>query len=294
MSRGTQTWTPRSSRRTATDTSAIALGLTPKEVKRYSLGRALVASITGNWSEAGFERECSNAMAKQQGREAEGFLLPPDVFRRDFNVGTASEAGNLVATDLRGDLFVDVLRNNLVMGQLGARILTGLSSNIDLPRKSAGATIGTVDRENRASTSDPLALRVYAPPRVETSSLADATAGSAYHQELAVSGDPAPEVTVTGLPDGLAYSGGAITGSTTAAGTYPVTVTATNLVGEHARELTLTVNPGAPFAVSTVSGSGQGTTFGTSFGAPLVARVVRRGARLGSGADSEPPDAPEA
>ena len=148
-----------------TDTSSIALGMTPKEVKRYSLGRALVASITGNWSEAGLERECSNAMAKLQGREAEGFLLPPDVFRRDFNVGTASEAGNLVATDLRGDLFVDVLRNNLVMGQLGARILTGLSANIDLPRKSAGATIGSVTEIGSASETAPTTAKVTLSPK---------------------------------------------------------------------------------------------------------------------------------
>ena len=127
-----------------TDTSAISLGLTPKEIKRYSLGRALAAAITGDWRDAGFERECSESVAKLMGRSPEGFFLPPEAFKRDFNVGTASEAGNLVATDLRADLFVDVLRNNLVMGQLGARVLTGLSGNIDLPRKSTASTIGTV------------------------------------------------------------------------------------------------------------------------------------------------------
>ena len=53
-----------------------------------------------------------------------------------------------------------------------------------------GSTTGTVDRENRGSTSDPLALRVYAPPRVETSTLPDATAGVPYRQALAVSWRP--------------------------------------------------------------------------------------------------------
>ena len=84
---------------------------------------------------------------------------------RDFNVGTASEAGNLVATDLRGDLFVDVLRNNLVMGQLGARILTGLSANIDLPRKSAGATIGSVTEIGSASETAPTTAKVTLSPK---------------------------------------------------------------------------------------------------------------------------------
>ncbi len=148
-----------------TDTSAIALGLTPKEVKRYSLGRALQAAMTGDWREAGFERECSEGVAKMMGKSAEGFYLPPEAMTRDFNVGTASEAGNLVATDLRGDLFVDVLRNNLVMGQLGARILTGLSSNIDLPRKSAGATIGSATEIGSASETAPTTAKVTLSPK---------------------------------------------------------------------------------------------------------------------------------
>ena len=148
-----------------TDTSAIHLGLTPKEIKRYSLGRALQAAMSGDWREAGFERECSEGVAKMMGKSAEGFYLPPEAMVRDFNVGTASEAGNLVATDLRGDLFVDVLRNNLVMGQLGARILTGLSSNIDLPRKSAGATIGSATEIGSASETAPTTAKVTLSPK---------------------------------------------------------------------------------------------------------------------------------
>ena len=148
-----------------TDASAIALGLTPKEIKRYSLGRALSAAITGDWRDAGFERECSEGVAKMMGRSPEGFYLPPEAFSRDFNVGTATEAGNLVATDLRGDLFVDVLRNSLVMGQLGARVLTGLTSNVDLPRKSTASTIGSVTEIGSASETAPATAKVTLSPK---------------------------------------------------------------------------------------------------------------------------------
>ncbi len=148
-----------------TDTSAIALGLTPKEVKRYSLGRALTAAVLGDWREAGFERECSEATAKIMGRAPEGFYLPPEVFKRDFNVGTGSESGNLVATDLRGDLFTDVLRNNLVMGQLGARVLSGLTGNVDLPRKVTASTIGTVTEIGSASETNPTTAKVTLSPK---------------------------------------------------------------------------------------------------------------------------------
>jgi len=148
-----------------TDTSEIHVGLTPKEVKKYSLGRALIASVTGNWKDAGFERECSEAVSKIMGREAEGFFLPPDVFRRDFNVGTATEAGNLVATDLRNDMYVDALRNSMVMGQLGVRVLAGLSSNLDLPRKSSASTIGSATEIGSASETNPVTAKVTLSPK---------------------------------------------------------------------------------------------------------------------------------
>jgi HK97 family phage major capsid protein len=148
-----------------TDTSEIQVGLTPKEVKKYSLGRALIASVTGNWKDAGFERECSEAVSKIMGREAEGFFLPPDVFRRDFNVGTATEAGNLVATDLRGDMYVDALRNSMVMGSLGVRVLAGLSSNLDLPRKSSASTIGSATEIGSASETNPVTAKVTLSPK---------------------------------------------------------------------------------------------------------------------------------
>lgn len=148
-----------------TDASVLEIGMSKAEKKRYSLGRAIAAAVTGDWSQAGLEREASDAVAKIMGRSAEGFYLPPEAFSRDFNVGTATEAGNLVATDLRTDMFVDALRNQLVMGQLGARILGGLTGNIDLPRKSTAATIGSVTEIGSASETAPATAKVTLQPR---------------------------------------------------------------------------------------------------------------------------------
>lgn len=147
-----------------TDTSQIHVGLTPKEIRRYSLGNAIRAATIGDWSQAGFERECSEAVAKIMGRSPEGFYIPPEAFR-DFNVGTATEAGNLVATDLRTDLFVDVLRNKLVLGQLGVRILSGLTSSVDLPRKSTASTIGTVTEVGSATETSLATAKVSLSPK---------------------------------------------------------------------------------------------------------------------------------
>lgn len=126
------------------DTSGQQIGMSEREVGQYSIARAVAAIVSGDWSKAGLEREASVAAATKFGNSvgSRGFLLPVDVMaKRDFTAGTAAEAGNLIATDLRGDLFADVLRNKLALGQLGVTMLYGLTSNIDIPRKTVGASM---------------------------------------------------------------------------------------------------------------------------------------------------------
>lgn len=148
-----------------TDTSALQLGLSTKEVKQYSLARACVAALTGDWSKAGFELECNRAMGSLLKQTPEGFFVPWDVFARDFNVGTGSEAGNLVATDLRTDLFVDVLRNKYVLGQMGVRILAGLSSSIDIPKKLTASAISRVTEIQALTETNPTTAKVSLTPK---------------------------------------------------------------------------------------------------------------------------------
>jgi len=148
-----------------TDTGGMQIGMTKQEAQRYSFGRAIQAATTGDWRNAGFERECSQAVEKILGRAPEGFYVPNDAWRRDFNVGTAAEAGNLVATDLRGDLFADVLRNKMVLGQLGARILTGLSGNVDIPRKTTASTLAMLTEIGSATETAPVTAKVTLSPK---------------------------------------------------------------------------------------------------------------------------------
>jgi HK97 family phage major capsid protein len=147
------------------DTRELRIDLTPKEIKRYSIANAVRAVVMNDWSGAGFELECSRAVEKKVGSRPEGFFVPFDAFQRDFNVGTGSEAGNLVATQLRDDLFVDVLRNNLVIAPLGVRILVGLSSTIDIPRKSVAGTLGMVTEIQALSETNPNTAKITLSPK---------------------------------------------------------------------------------------------------------------------------------
>jgi len=130
------------------DVSARGLGLSNKEQASYSLLRALNASANGDWKEAGLEREVSIAIADAMGKKARGIYVPHDLLAaramRDGMMNVAGAGAELVATDLRVDQFVDMVRNKMVMGALGARILGGLQGDVDIPKKVAGANFSWI------------------------------------------------------------------------------------------------------------------------------------------------------
>lgn len=134
----------------------LDIGMTKREQSRYSFARLLGAMASNDWSEAGLERECSQEVARQFGRPADGAYVPYEMlFGRDFNVGTTSEAGNLVQTDVRTDMMADYLRTKLVLGSLGATLLTGLTNTLSIPRQSVADTIGTLTETGSASETNP-------------------------------------------------------------------------------------------------------------------------------------------
>lgn len=59
---------------------------------------------------------------------------------RDLVVGTATAGGNLVATDLLGSSFIELLRNAMVLDQLGITWLRDLNGNVAIPSQTGGAT----------------------------------------------------------------------------------------------------------------------------------------------------------
>jgi HK97 family phage major capsid protein/HK97 family phage prohead protease len=149
-----------------TDTSTRHVGLERSDVQHYSLARAILASVTGDWSKAGLEREASRAAEKVYGMAPAGFFVPSETWgRRDFNVGSASEAGNLVATDLRGDLFVDALREQMVLASLGARFLLDLRGNIDIPRVATPGSLGMLTEIGSASETAPVTAKLTLTPK---------------------------------------------------------------------------------------------------------------------------------
>lgn len=152
------------------DVSAAHIGMDKRDIKNFSIARAVKAVLTGNWKDAALEKEAAEACGERFGKAMEftgrNIVVPFDVIsQRDFTVGTAAEAGNLVATDLRGDMFVDILRNRLCLGRLGVTMLYGLTSNLDLPRKTVGSSLGWLTEIGAAAETQPNTGKVTLSPK---------------------------------------------------------------------------------------------------------------------------------
>lgn len=138
---------------------------------RYSMIRAVNASLSRDWSKAGFELECSNEIGKRLGRGPQNehaFFIPTNIQfaqRATYAVGTAgagSTGGTMVATNLLPGSFIEVLRNRARVMQLGATVISGLVGQVDIPRQSgAGSTFWTaegVDTSKSEATFDKVSL----------------------------------------------------------------------------------------------------------------------------------------
>ncbi len=125
--------------------------------REFSLRAAIAAQLPNSTVDAGREREVGQELARRSGRTFEGVAVPMAVFEQRVQTTAAPAGGpgsNIISTDLRGDQYIDRLRNALRVRQLGATVLSGLVGNVDIPRLKASATSGWVAENAALSASD--------------------------------------------------------------------------------------------------------------------------------------------
>lgn len=142
-----------------------SIGMESKEVKRYSLLRAInaLANPTDVRAQkaAAFEFECSRAAAAQYGTTAQGLMIPVDVLRNwDLAKRTlnSSDDSSLFTDDFRGGDFIDVLRNASSVMQAGARMLSGLSGDVKIPKKLTAAAASWISTEGGDTSSSEMTV----------------------------------------------------------------------------------------------------------------------------------------
>ncbi len=139
------------------ETKTPELGMSEKDKRQFSLVRAMRCFANKRPLE-GLEKEASEAHAKLIGKDPEGsgFFIPEDVmngraypngYNKEVNSqiralfsNVYSGAGALVADDLSAFSLIELLRNQMLVVQMGARSLSGLRGNVPIPRQTGGAT----------------------------------------------------------------------------------------------------------------------------------------------------------
>ena len=135
--------------------STATIGLTEKEAEEFSLSRAISAVVSGDWSEAGYELECSRAAAKAQGKlqTRSNIFVPAEVLTRAAGANAVTAAGNPSLVNRTKVGFMDVLFNNTIAQRLGVQYMTGLNGVIELPKFTSAVQARFVD-EGQDGTID--------------------------------------------------------------------------------------------------------------------------------------------
>lgn len=122
---------------------------------KYSLARAIRGVIDPRSVDDGYERECSQELARQHGRNPKGFYMP--LGRLSERVFSVSGTPSMVGTEHLGSEFIDVLRARSFVMQLGTRLLSGLTQDVSIPRLTSGASSGWIagDGADGLTPSDP-------------------------------------------------------------------------------------------------------------------------------------------
>jgi HK97 family phage major capsid protein len=137
-------------------------------------------SVTGALAE--FQAE-----AKRQGLTARngGILVPTSIFEKRATMTTTGAAA-VVPDDYRADQFIGLLRNSLIVRQLGARVLPGLKGDTVLPKATGSATAYWVAEGDALTESN----TTYSSIKLEPKTVGALTA---FSRQLALQGNPSIE-----------------------------------------------------------------------------------------------------
>ena len=154
------------------ETPAHVVDAPVKEQRSYSLGKMIRAQVTGDWREAGLEREMHDEIARRTGKQAEGFYVPDFAFRAGpMSTAATGASGSENVTDNfvpeihRGDMFIEALRAKQVMASLGVTYMGGLTNRIKMPKIATGAAAGFVEELGNVADQSPTDAAVTLQPR---------------------------------------------------------------------------------------------------------------------------------
>jgi HK97 family phage major capsid protein len=140
------------------------------ELRNFSLRKAICSRVPdlADLVDCGREREISQEISRRSGFQFQGIPVPMQIFEKRVLTTAAPVGGpgsNLISTDYLGNQFIDILREKLVLRQLGARVLSGLVGNVSIPKWMKSAVAGWFAENAAITPSDPEILPVQLTPK---------------------------------------------------------------------------------------------------------------------------------
>ena len=220
--------------------SPPVIGMNKKERRRYSLCRA-INRLGSNQPLDGLEKEASDAAAKLYRREphAAGFIMPHDVsmegdaemaqamlrvsptlrhtaygqaMQRQLQTNVFAQAGALVAVDFLAGSFIELLRNRVLLTQLGVGTMSGLVGNVAIPRQNLAATAYWLAEGDAVTATKQSFAQLAATPRrlaAQTAYSKQLLAQSSLDAEALVRDDHVRIIAIAKDLAGIAGTGGA-------------------------------------------------------------------------------------
>ena len=123
-------------RHTPAGHAGLEADLDAADRRAYSLLRALNCLRAGQRVD-GLEREVSDELQKRYGlASTDGIYIPTNLSSRAW-----TNPGAMIGTDHLADEFVSYLRERSVLVGMGARVISGLVGNVEIPAQTGGATV---------------------------------------------------------------------------------------------------------------------------------------------------------
>lgn len=135
---------------------------------RFSLLRAVREAATGNFSDESLA-VIERGRAQMSGMETTGNLLIPVEDRAAVVAGTPANGGNVIDTDLLD--IMTPLRANLILAQVGAQIVTGLTNNVSIPKYSGTTAAWAGETAAAADGTGTFSKQAFSPKRLAATTL---------------------------------------------------------------------------------------------------------------------------
>ena len=159
-------------RATGTSLGDVSLDM---QVQQCSLRRAIGCQIPDLRIDGGREVEISQELARRAGISPQGLIVPLAIFHQRSRplqqriITTTTPAGgpgaNVIPTDYLAEEFIDLLRPLLVTTRLGARTLSGLQGDVEIPGVESDPAAQWIAENAALTPADPAFRQVLMTPK---------------------------------------------------------------------------------------------------------------------------------